>query len=41
MPTKAATLLTCHSSVICPIPGLYEPAEYAVKAVMIQATHIV
>lgn len=41
MPTSAATLLTPHSAVICPTPGLYDPAENAVSAVIMQATHIV
>lgn len=37
MPTNAATLLMCHSSVICATPGEYDPAEKAVNAVMKQA----
>jgi hypothetical protein len=41
IPTKAATLLTCHSCVICPIPGLYAPAVNAVNEVMMHATQMI
>ena len=40
MPTNAATLPTCHSRVIWPTPGLYDPAVKAVKAVMTLATQM-
>jgi hypothetical protein len=41
MPAKTATWLTPHSADICATPGVYDPAAYAVKAVIAQATHIV
>lgn len=41
MPTRTATLLTPHSADICATPGVYEPAAYAVRAVIAHAIHIV
>ena len=41
IPTRMATLLTCHSADICAEGGEYEPAEYAVIMVAIEESHTV